>query len=61
MRANQMIREVAKRKGVKHWQIAAYMGISEQTIVRWLRIPLTEEKEATILAAINAIEAKEGK
>lgn len=59
MKANQATREAAKMKGVKHWQIAAYLGISEPTIVRWLRTPLSAEKEKAIMAAIEAL-AKEG-
>lgn len=59
MKANQTIRDAAKRKGVKHWQIAEYLGISEPTIVRWLRVDLSPEREKTIMEAIEAI-AKEG-
>lgn len=59
MKANQTIRKTAKVKGVKHWQIADYLGISEPTIMRWLRVPLSPEKEKTIMEAIEAL-AKEG-
>lgn len=59
MRANQVIRETAKRKGVKHWQIAEYLGISEPTIMRWLRVPLSPEREKAVMEAIEAL-AKEG-
>lgn len=59
MKANQTIREAAKRKGIKHWQIAIALGISEQTFMRWLRIPLSAEKEQIILNAINAITKEE--
>ena len=55
MKANQKIRETARRNGVKHWQIAHYLGISEPTIMRWLRIPLSAEKEKAITVAIEAI------
>lgn len=55
MKANQAIRMAAKRQGVKHWQIAAYLGISEPTIMRWLRFPLSEEREKAIWEAIEAI------
>ena len=60
MKANQTIREAAKRKGVKHWQIANYLGISEPTIMRWLRFPLSPEREKAIMEAIEVI-AKEGR
>lgn len=59
MKANQAVREVAKSKGVKHWQIAEHLGISEPTIMRWLRTPLSVEKEKNIMKAIEEI-AKEG-
>lgn len=60
MKANQTIRDAAKRKGVKHWQIANYLGISEPTIMRWLRIPLSPEREKAIIEAVEVI-AKEGR
>lgn len=59
MKENQTVREAAKRKGVKHWQIAEHLGISEPTIMRWLRIPLSPEREKAVLEAIEEI-AKEG-
>lgn len=55
MKANQMIRDAAKKKGVKHWQIAEYLGISEPTITRWLRVSLSPDREKAILDAIEAI------
>lgn len=58
MKENKKVREAAKANGVKHWQIAAKLGISEQTIMRWLRMPLSHEKELAILKAIEVI-AKE--
>lgn len=59
MKANSEIRRTAKERGVKHWQIAMHMGVSEQTFMRWLRTPLAEEKEKAILCAIDDL-AKEG-
>lgn len=59
MMANQNIRDAAKKHKVKHWQIAMHLGISEPTIMRWLRVPLPPEKERAILEAIEEI-AKEG-
>lgn len=59
MKANENVRSAAKNKGVKHWQIAARMGVSEQTIVRWLRLPLSKEKENAILTAIDDIAREE--
>lgn len=58
MKANLKIREMAKQAGIKHWQIAERLGISEPTIVRWLRVPLSPEREKMVVDAIQAI-AKE--
>lgn len=59
MKANNHIREKAAKAGVKHWQIAAECGVSEQTLVRWLRFPLPPEREKKIVSAIEKL-AKEG-
>ena len=55
MSVNQNIRDAAKNNGVKLWQIAAHLGISEPTITRWLRTPLSPEKEKKIMDAIEEI------
>lgn len=49
---------MAKKAGIKHWQIAEYLGISEPTFVRWLRVPLSPEREKMVIEAIQKI-AKE--
>lgn len=55
MKANQTIRDKARKCGVRHWQIAQKLGISEPTIMRWLRTPLTPERERMILNAIEKL------
>lgn len=55
MKENSSVRKAAKDAGVKHWQIALELGISEQTFMRWLRTPLPEEKELAILSAISRL------
>lgn len=60
MKANQKVREAAKTSGVKHWQIAMRLGVSEQTFMRWLRVPLSREKEDAIMKAIEKTK-KEGR
>lgn len=59
-KANEKVREAAKSQGVPLWRIAAQMGVSEPTMIRWLRLPLNPEKEKTIMEAIEVI-AKEGR
>ena len=58
MKANLNVRESARKAKIRHWQIAMHMGVSEQTFMRWLRTPLSEEKEKVILSAIEYL-AKE--
>lgn len=55
MKENQAVRKAAKSAGVPLWKVAAYIGVSEPTIIRWLRVPLQEEKEARILSAIASL------
>lgn len=53
------LREHMRRHGVRQWQVAAKMGISEFTLVRWLRNTPTEEHAAMIAEAIEELSAKE--
>lgn len=57
---NPEIREAIKRARVKHWQIAAELGIGESTLVRWLRFDLTDERKGLILAAVEKVRAENG-
>ena len=56
MKANEHIRQAAKRAGVTLWRIAAELEVSEPTLIRWLRFPLPEDKEQRIVAAIEKLE-----
>ena len=59
MKTNAEIREVIKKSGVKHWELAQILGVSENTLVRWLRIPLTNERQESILNALNTVAKEE--
>lgn len=59
MKENSKVRNAARIANVPQWKIAEYLGISEPTITRWLRTPLSAEKEKAVMEAIEAI-AKEG-
>lgn len=56
---NKELRNEAKRRNVKHWQIADYIGISESTLVHWLRKKLPDNKEKQVYEAICAIAARQ--
>lgn len=55
MKENQEVRRAAKSSGVPLWKIAAELGISEPTIIRWLRFPLPAEKEKRVMEAISVL------
>lgn len=56
MKANETVRRAARTANVPLWRVAAELGISEPTLTRWLRFPLTMDKEAAMLAAISELE-----
>ena len=53
--ANLIIREDLKARRVRHWELAAALGISEQTLVRWLRFELSEDRQLDMLMKIEEI------
>ena len=54
---NLDIRASARGKGVYLYEVASVLGISEPTIMRWLRAELTDERRAAILEAIDRVAA----
>ena len=53
---NMGIRRAARVAGIPLWRIAATIGISEPTLTRWLRFPLSADKERLISGAISKLE-----
>ena len=56
---NEDVRKAIRISGFRHWQIAARLGICENTLVRWLRVKLSEERRKAIFSAIEAL-SREG-
>ena len=52
---NNDLRTAAKAKGVPLWKLAKAAGISESTMTRKLREPLTETEKARFLELIKKI------
>ena len=52
---NDGLRTLAKSAGVFWWQVAAIIGVSESTLIRWLRAPLSSEKKNVITDAIDRL------
>ena len=53
--ANLIIREELKARGVRHWELAHELGVSEQTLVRWLRFELSEDRQLEMLMKIEEV------
>ena len=43
---------------VKQWEVADAIGISEMTMVKWLRKELSPDKKAMVQEGIAAVKAK---
>lgn len=57
---NQTVRRAARAAGIPLWRVARAIGVSEPTLTRWLRVPLSEDKERRVMAAIAALEQEAG-
>lgn len=57
---NKEIRLEARGKDIPLWRIALKLNISEPTLTRWLRVPLSDERRERIMAAIRDLSEKGG-
>lgn len=57
-RANEEIRNMIKTNGVFQWEVADALGVSEVTLIRWLRTPLLDTKKENVIQAINKVKTK---
>ena len=53
--ANADIRNAIKKKNVYQYQVAEKLGVTEWTLVRWLRKEVPEELKQKILKTVNAM------
>lgn len=53
--ANAEIRELIRKKRLRHYEIAEALGVNEFTFSRWLRNELQDEKKHEIIKAIEQI------
>ena len=60
MLANTDVRETAKKRGVRLWEIAEFLNVSDPTMTRKLRRALPAEEKQKIHSIIDEIaEAKQ--
>lgn len=57
---NQDMRYLLKLNKITFWKLAEVIGISEPTITRWMRVPLTKERFDRIINAIDQIKKERG-
>ena len=55
MKANQEIRNYMEKHHITMWQLGAKLGRSDNTMIRRLRIELTEQEKAELLTAMAEI------
>ena len=56
---NEELRNRIKAAGLRQWQIATAIGVSEWTFTRWMRVELSEERKRIVLDAIAQLSRKE--
>lgn len=52
---SQYLKDLARANRIAIWKIADHMGVSENTLIRWLRHDLPEEKAIMFINAIGEI------
>ena len=55
--SNTELKQKIKDSGLYQWQVAAAIGITEMTLIRWLRLPLSNEHYNKIVQAIETLKA----
>lgn len=60
MLANSDIRSTAKTKGVRLWEIAEFLNVSDPTMTRMLRRELPNEEKQRFLSIIEEIASERG-
>lgn len=53
MIANNEVKNEMRTYGITQWMVADVLGISENTVNRWLRHDLTDERKKMILDAVE--------
>lgn len=49
---NEQLRKLIRDCRLRHYEVAAALGVSEYTLSRWLRVELSEERAAQIRDAV---------
>ena len=61
MKVRQRNQEIRRAKdGIANWMIAERLGVSEQTVLRWLRVEMDAKRRNQILAIIQSLKKELG-
>ncbi|MBO5568901.1 MAG: helix-turn-helix transcriptional regulator [Clostridia bacterium] len=52
---NTELRSFMKSHGIRQWEVAEEIGISECTLSHWFRRELAEDKQALVVTAVNTL------
>ena len=54
---NNELKQEIKENNLYQWQVAYEVGVTEMTLIRWLRTPITKERAERVNAAIERLKA----
>ena len=54
--ANEDIRNAIMKKRLRFWEVAQALGVSAETLSRWLRVEMPEDKREKILNVVKTFE-----
>lgn len=59
MDSNVSLRQRVKALHIPLWRVASEIGVSEGTLVRWMRFELTGERKTRVCDAVERLEQSE--
>ena len=55
---NKVIRNYIEESGLKYWEVAHQIGVTDATFSKWLRVSLDDTKKERVMSAIKELKAK---
>lgn len=55
---NIEVRNAIKNSGLKYWQVADALNVSDSTFTKWLRKELDPEKKVAVMKAIDKLKTE---
>jgi len=54
---NEDLKMEMRTNKIYNWQVAHVLGVCEQTIIRWFRLPMSDEQLKKVSGAIEQLKA----